>query len=741
MTNPLDLSGLRTSWTKYDVVQVINITGENELKLYINGDRGIDEPILRAYLGVANLEQPIPQLWDEVSKFPKNIRKLFALLAVIFTHKEIIELFATRYSKGDMQGLFMMEAGKQFTNIRSALVESGAAEKIYRRKEEVPYDLSPIFEQDQIGKHFIELLVIRFKLLGVQENVMRSKFLSMCIQLRFHEVLSLTESQFESWGNGYSQSLAVKELAAHGITYEKYNKVSAIVVKQWLHEWDQIPRLNTLNRKKPEPKFYIFSLPALLLKRLYGVQQRRANIDRKDEVHSQRKHSEKRSLEIREYVKGGFPWSTISEDDRTSTTFRDLRMPGWLPTSIIANILSEKSSRRDKVIQSDEVLTVSNISGSAAEIILPAKLWSSDWKPLIAPIEIIDGQHRIKAFDSIKHLDGDYELPIVAFHDLDYTWQAYLFYTINIKPKRINTSLAYDLIPLLRIQEWLEKDFDGPEIYRKVRAQEITETLWKYPQSVWYDRINMLGDTNEERKGPISQNAYINSLITSFVKKWDGKMGGLFGGELNQGRQDVIQWDKETQSAFVVLLWQCLYNTIRQTKAEWAEFLRSNRDGYIPSLSETHLKLDLAFVHKHSFFTTDQGLRPILFVFNDMCFVANQQLRLNEFEANLDYEKYSNDEITEIIIDRFRENKTLYNYLIAISKELCENFDWRTPSAFNPDVPEEDRIRQNQNQFKGSGGYREFRRQLMKVLAKSEANVDGLSIAYFANEVNSKLGF
>ncbi|MCB9133378.1 MAG: hypothetical protein H6647_20855 [Anaerolineales bacterium] len=83
----------------------------------------------------------------------------------------------------------------------------------------------------------------------------------------------------------------------------------------------------------------------------------------------------------------------------------------------------------------------------------------------MAPIEIIDGQHRLLAFEGTQHLDGNFELPVVAFFDLDITWQAYLFYMINIKPKRIDPSLAFDLYPVLRIQDWLEKMPETAKIY------------------------------------------------------------------------------------------------------------------------------------------------------------------------------------------------------------------------------------------------------------------------------------
>ena len=37
--------------------------------------------------------------------------------------------------------------------------------------------------------------------------------------------------------------------------------------------------------------------------------------------------------------------------------------------------------------------------------------------------------------DAAQKLADDFELPVVAFVGLDLSWQAYLFYTINIKPK------------------------------------------------------------------------------------------------------------------------------------------------------------------------------------------------------------------------------------------------------------------------------------------------------------------
>ena len=133
----------------------------------------------------------------------------------------------------------------------------------------------------------------------------------------------------------------------------------------------------------------------------------------------------------------------------------------------------------------------------------------------LPPIEIIDGQHRLYAFLDDEELEGDFELPVVLFEDLDISWQAYLFWTINITPTRINPSMAYDLYPLLRTVRWLEL-VEGPMAYRETRAQELTEALWGQPESPWHERIGMLG----RERGKVTQAAFVRSLTLSFVRGW-----------------------------------------------------------------------------------------------------------------------------------------------------------------------------------------------------------------------------
>jgi predicted ATPase len=201
MAMEVDLSKLRASWTKYDIVRVMEVIESLQiLEKFKNKEASIDEPILRAFLGINSLQDPLPEYWIEIQNFP-YVKKLFALFSILFTHEDIIDQFAQKYSTGDMKGVFTVEDGKQYTNIRSALIESGAAEPIYRRTKEVPYDFSPIFHNSEVGKLFKRLLIERISKLTTTV-ITESIFYEICYLNNFHKAISLSENQFKSWLEG-----------------------------------------------------------------------------------------------------------------------------------------------------------------------------------------------------------------------------------------------------------------------------------------------------------------------------------------------------------------------------------------------------------------------------------------------------------------------------------------------------------------------------------------------------------
>jgi DGQHR domain-containing protein len=487
-------------------------------------------------------------------------------------------------------------------------------------------------------------------------------------------------------------------------------KINGLINHQWLSAWDNVTFDNSY-RRKPLPHFYMFSIKASTLKRLSKVYPRTSEGDRREDTGIQRKHDPKRSTEIKKYVQGGFPWSELSERQKTNQENDHLKMPGWLPTAIIANILSPNTIRNNESLESENAIIIEEIDSNLCQLSLPVHLFDKEWDPKIAPIEIIDGQHRLWAFEKDEELDGDFEFPVIAFNDLDITWQAYLFYTINIKPKKINASLAFDLYPILRVQEWLEDSTEGNKIYKETRAQELTELLWSHNKSPWYKKINMLGDS---KGGLVTQAAFIRSLLASLIKgNGSQSIGGLFGSKIETINTNfVLSWNRPQQAAFLILIWSNLVKNINNTNNDWTKLLREeNGQLSIKELAND----DLAFASKYSLLSTDQGVRGILHIYNDLCYINAKNLELNEFIWN---DELKEDFIDLLDVDRALENfvdTKLSQFIDEISKSVV-NFDWVTSST--PELSEAKR--KNQMVFKGSSGYKEIRKQLLLTLSESK---------------------
>lgn len=303
-------------------------------------------------------------------------------------------------------------------------------------------------------------------------------------------------------------------------------RIAALKVNQWLSGWNRVEFSPSHHRAKPLPHFYVFSLSAQELRSLCGIVRRQVSgvMPRAQDLGIQRQHDPERSEEIARFVEFGYPWSTLSTAKRKTAEFNDLRKPGWLPTAIVVNILRKSDERPGGKVAEHDLITVRD-DEDYCTIKLPYQNWTNTWRPsAVPPLEVIDGQHRLWAFEEDSRATG-FEVPVVAFIGLDVSWQAYLFWTINIKPKRINPSLAFDLYPLLRAEDWLDRA-EGHPIYRETRSQELTEALWSHPDSPWYDRINMLG---ERQIKWVTQSAWIKALMATLVRPWESRRARIGG--------------------------------------------------------------------------------------------------------------------------------------------------------------------------------------------------------------------
>ncbi|MBD3195389.1 MAG: hypothetical protein GF317_10055 [Candidatus Lokiarchaeota archaeon] len=482
-------------------------------------------------------------------------------------------------------------------------------------------------------------------------------------------------------------------------------EIHAIKVRQWLSSWENIKFDPTKRRCKPEPYFYLFNISAKSLKKLSGV-YRRSALERKsaaEEFGIQRKHDPERSKTIQEYVKNGYPWSDLNQRKRDSGEFADLKQPGWLPTAIVVNILKSKDERRKKTVAPKDLIEIKDYENTFSKIILPRDFDKKNWTfEQLPPVEIIDGQHRLWAFEE-PNFDDTFELPVVAFYGLDISWQAYLFYTINISPKKINRSLAYDLYPLLRTEEWLEK-FEGHVIYRETRAQDLVDLLYSQPRSPWYQWINMLGDTGGGKM--VSQSAWIKSLLATYVRSYEGRsLGGLFGAKRGD-HETVLPWGREEQAALLIYIGDTLKKIIESLDSSWTRALRNNNQ-----LTLDKKQKDQAFYGKNTLLNQDQGIRALLYITNDYLYLLYDDLNLEKIFTNT--RSGTKEEIINKNIDELKNNPSIAEFL----KELLINFshfDWRSYSAPNKDLTSEQV--QIKAGYRGSGGYKVLRRDVLNFL-------------------------
>lgn len=708
-SNKLDFTKLKASWTKYDAVQVIEIIANNDLSAYLSGNKLVDKPILKSVLSLDVNNNNLPYYWEAIYSHTKQLR-LFGLVAALFTHHNNVKRFSDHYSKkGQLCGVFINDAkDKMSTNIRSALVVAGASLENYRRSNEVPFDFSALFENGDVGILMKDLLKDRLIKIGYTREQLDSDndFVKYCQKYDFITALALHKNQFERWIKG--ESITSEEIFKFS-QLSIYKETPLLRINQWMNEWDDIDFKSPL-RNKPKPVFYMFSIDARLLKRIADVHRRKIDGSRSKDTSIQRRRNDQRIEEIRKYIDGGFPWSTINRSEQKSSDYEDLKMPGLLPTAIIANILGEGEKRDGKTLNSVDRIVIEDEKGKQPKLIIPDHIFeqNDNWNPDLKPIEIIDGQHRLWAFDESQNLSGNYELPVIVFDNLDRAWQAYLFYTINIKPVKINTSLGFDLYPLLRTQSWLEKSKDGLLAYRETRAQEIVESLWSYPNSSWYQRINMIGDS----AGLVmSQAAFIRALVNSFFKR----SKGLYGDVFDKIQYKVLNWNRAQQAGFIIILWNKIAEAVKICDEEWASSLRQESDS--SQSFSTEMQLDLAYTNKNSFLTRDQGVRGILSFANDFFYITanNNDIDFNSFvwvdeldDRNI--EKESIDKAIEI----FNSNNNLMKLIEDFSNVICK-VDWRTSTA----MFENDIDRSIQMKYRGSGGYAEFWRELYKAFKGS----------------------
>ena len=491
-------------------------------------------------------------------------------------------------------------------------------------------------------------------------------------------------------------------------------------VNQWVSTWDVAAWGK--NRPKPPAKFYVAAMSLKTLRRLSGVQPRTTE-DRRAEskvAGYQRAHDEDRLSKIGRYIEYGFPLST--ERGLAPTEHRELINPGWLPTSILINIIGANEPRfrkgKSRTVEPKDLVKIVSNGGLKSLEYPEAEDIGTD---KLHPLEIVDGQHRLLAADQLE-LPDDYQVPVVFFDNLPLPWQAYLFWVINVEPKRINTSLAFDLYPELRDQDWLKRG-EAVKIYKEHRSQELVEVLWRNSASPWKDRIELFGKRVD---GHVSNAAAIRSLMATFVRTWAksddpedteefSRLGGLFGSIAGDGARYVIRWNRPEQAAFLIFCWTAVRDAVESTRADWKEKLGSGMNTSGPELARQ------AFAGHYTLLATDQGFRAISFGFNALSQIVFDKVGLTEIEG-VDEESEPTEESVLKSLKQFEANKVVSHFVRSVANAIIGGVDWRTSAA--PKISSDDKMKQAQ--YRGSSGYKELNKATLKAANNSsDATVRG----------------
>lgn len=477
-------------------------------------------------------------------------------------------------------------------------------------------------------------------------------------------------------------------------------RVPALRFKQWLDEWNAYDFSAHAHRRRPPEHIYMFSMSASELRKLCDVYKREREGAEAEGI--QRLRDSSRTGRIQRYVRFGYPYGDLKPPQQTPDTLA-LRKPGWLPTAIVINILIDGDERRGRTLQPKHIVSVVDNDGTRCELQLPA---DTDFgEEGLAPFEVIDGQHRLWAFDADNSelaIPDDFELPVVAFHGLDIAWQAYLFWSINVSPKRINPSHAFDLYPLLRTQDWLDR-VGELTVYREARAQELTELVYSHPASPWQKRINMLG---ERGAGGVSQAAWVRALLTTFLSTGRGQgRPGLFQSNLSDDGEP-LEWTRPQQAAFIIQAWQDLRDAIE----------RNNKQFWIRAYNKD---ANRAFTDKTSWLNQDQGVRAVLTVINDIFYDSAIHWRLDRWQ----FPEHSENETPPEEVDAALQSLASAPFRARMI-ELADGlacFDWR--SLEGPEVKGDENVEVRKRSYRGSGGYAALREDVLRTIAEDDTQV------------------
>lgn len=199
-----DLKRLKVSLTKHGahkVAALLKIFPEDEVLEHLDTEVGIDIDLPQAKKTLATDDRGVvPPVWGRARKLGNEAIDALVLIAIIFSHFELIRAlrrsvdkrpFAGTIKKGDVL------KGKAFTNLACVIEELGYS--YGHTSEYVKFDFRKMFYIDGLSSLVQELLAVKLKSVGWNQ---KNSLIDEVVRQKIHEVFSVSEGQLRRWFDG-----------------------------------------------------------------------------------------------------------------------------------------------------------------------------------------------------------------------------------------------------------------------------------------------------------------------------------------------------------------------------------------------------------------------------------------------------------------------------------------------------------------------------------------------------------
>lgn len=184
---------------------------------------------------------------------------------------------------------------------------------------------------------------------------------------------------------------------------------------------------------------------------------------------------------------------------------------------------------------------------------------------------IVDGQHRVRAFELLKQKNPEryeqirnFEISVIVLEQVEEDIEIDTFITINKTSKKVDTSLAYVLKNKTNYNR-ASKDINiSKREYLSVELATILNGPDKYADGFWTNRISFEGVPTKQTSQLISLNAFVKSMRA-------------FLGCLEKYRIISLDWESQPELSECIYVIELITNHIwYEVRSKWPELFDSD---------------------------------------------------------------------------------------------------------------------------------------------------------------------